>query len=288
MTTDVIITGVGCPIPSATDAGPGVLIRHRTDEGIETHLQFDAGRATTMRLIAAGSSPMQLDALFLTHHHSDHCVGLADIVLTRWVMDRHDSIGPLTIVAPRGPSSEFAARVIDSWDADLNVRRQHTGRTTVPTPDVEVFVVPDEPTEVWSNGIVRVLAGQVRHEPVESAVGYRIETPDGIVAISGDTLVCNEVAALAAGADVLVYEALRFSAFDQLPEHRRFILDYHADTEAIGVQAATLGVPTLVLTHLIPPPTTEADRQTFADDIRAGGFNGELIVAHDLTTVTIE
>jgi ribonuclease Z len=105
--------------------------------------------------------------------------------------------------------------------------------------------------------------------------------------ITGDTLVCDEVAELAAGCDVLVYEAMRFEPIERLPEHRRFILDYHADTRLIGRQAAELGVPILVLTHLIPAPATDAARQAFVDDVRAGGFQGELIVADDLTSVTL-
>jgi len=132
-----------------------------------------------------------------------------------------------------------------------------------------------------------VLAGRVRHEPVRPAVGYRVETPDGVVVVSGDTVVCDEVADLAAGTDVLVYEAMRFSEVRALSEERRFILDYHADTVAIGRQAEDLGVSRLVLTHLIPPPRSEADEQAFEDDVRSGGYTGDVVVARDLTAVTL-
>ncbi len=87
--------------------------------------------------------------------------------------------------------------------------------------------------------------------------------------------------------DVLVYEAMRFSFFDGMPERRRFVTDYHADTPLIGKQAAELGVATLVLTHLIPAPATKAEKQLFVDDIRSGGYEGEVIVADDLDTVAI-
>ncbi|MCP5025453.1 MAG: MBL fold metallo-hydrolase [Actinomycetia bacterium] len=282
MTTNVIITGTGCPIPTPGRAGPGVLVTYGN-----THLQFDAGRSTVLRLTEAGSSPGQLSALFLTHHHSDHVTGVADLVLTRWVMDRTDNIADLPIVSPQGPSSHFVERLLDIWDDDLAVRRQHTGRESLPGYQNLSYPVPDHPAEVWRAGEVVVKAGQVRHEPVPRAVGYRIETPDGVVVISGDTLVCDEMAELAEGADVLVYEAMRFSAFDGLPPSRTFVLDYHADTTAIGPQAMALDVPTLVLTHLIPPPRTEAEKEPFAADVRAAGYTGELIVADDLTMVTL-
>jgi ribonuclease Z len=280
--TTITITGTGCPIPSADRAGPGVLVRHG-----ELALQFDAGRSSVQRLAQCGVSPGALTAVFLTHHHSDHLTGLQDIVLTRWVMDRRQTAPPLPIVAPNGPSAEFATRMLDVWRNDIAVRNKHTGRDTQPELEIIGFELPKQPTTVWSAGEIRVSAMQVRHEPVYSAVGYRIDTPDGRVAITGDTLVCDEVAALAEGADVLVYEAMRFELIERLPEHRRFILDYHADTRLIGRQAAELGVRTLILTHLIPEPRTPAERRAFVDDVRSGGFEGELIVADDLTTVEI-
>ncbi len=281
MTTTVTITGTGCPVPDAERAGPGVLVTYG-----DVHLQFDAGRATVMRLLGAGSSPGQLSAVFLTHHHSDHTTGLQDVVLTRWVMDRSDRLDALPIVAPEGPATRFAKRMLDVWDDDLEVRQEHTGRTRRPALVVDGFPNPDGLIEVWRGGDVVVKAGQVRHEPVPLAVGYRVETPDGVVAISGDTLVCPEVAALAEGADVLIYEALRFAAIpDEAPN--AFIKDYHADTAAIGEQLASIEVPTLVLTHLIPPPRNEADEKLFHDDVRDGGYEGEIIVARDLTSVTI-
>jgi ribonuclease Z len=250
-------------------------------------LQFDAGRSTVQRLAGAGLWPTDLDALFLTHHHSDHVVGLADLVLTRWVMDRSDTTPPLPIIAPRGPSSRFAAHVLEGWQDDIDVRRSHSRRSTVPAVDVTSFAPIAEPTEVWSGADARVMAASVRHEPVEPAVGYRIETPHGVVAISGDTRVCDEVAALADGASVLVYEAMRFEPIETLPEHRRYILDYHADTRLIGAQARDLGVETLVLTHLLPVPESAADSEAFERDVRAAGYTGRVLVANDLDSVVL-
>jgi len=277
MTTEVVITGTGNPGPSADRAGPGVLVRYG-----DMTLQFDAGRSTVQRLAGANVWVPELTAFFATHHHSDHLVGLPDLVMTRWVMDRVDAKSPLPIVVPSGPCESFINRMLNPWDHDLAIRREHSGRPTTPGFELITFDRPDAPTEVWSQGDVRVLASGVRHEPVGPAVRCRIETPDGVVAITGDTLVCDEVAVLAEGADVLVYEAMQFDAIRAGPKPRHFILEYHADSRLIGAQAAELGVSTLMLTHLIPDPTTEAERQVFVDDIRQGGYEGELFVCDDL------
>ncbi len=256
-------------------------------------LQFDAGRSTVQRLTAAGVRTEELSAFFATHHHSDHLTGLQDLVLTRWNMDRRDRAVPLPIVVPDGPCVDFVNWMLEPWVHDVEVRRQHSGRTTAPQYALEAFAVPgrDELVEVWSESDgddnVRVLAGQVRHEPVSPAVGYRIETPEGVIAITGDTKVCPEVARLADGADVLVYEAMRFSVIKSENLGRDFVTDYHADTTLIGAQAEELGIPTLVLTHLIPGPTTPEEKQLFADEVRAGGYTGELIVADDLFSHTL-
>jgi len=282
MSTSVTITGTGCPIPDANRAGPGALVRHD-----DLRLQFDVGRSTVQRLAGANVWIPSVDGVFITHHHSDHLTGLTDLVLTYWTMDRTDSRPALPVVAPAGPSAEYVSTLLDGWENDVAVRQAHAKRESRPAIDLISFEVPETPTEVWRHGDVVVTAGPVRHEPCPLAVGYRVDTPDGSVVITGDTRVCDEVAVLAEGADVLVYEAMRFEFFEQLPEHRRFVTDYHADTRLIGAQAAELGVSTLILTHLIPAPNNDAAKQLYIDDIRKGGYEGELVVADDLATCAV-
>lgn len=282
MSTSVTITGTGCPIPDGNRAGPGVLVRCD-----DLRLQFDVGRSTVQRLAGANVWIPSLDAVFITHHHSDHLSGLADLVLTYWTMDRTDARPALPVIAPDAEAAEYVSTLLDGWENDIAVRASHAGRSSRPAIDLMSFEIPDVPTEVWRRGDVVVSAGQVRHEPCPNSVGYRIDTPDGSVAITGDTRVCDEVATLAEGVDVLVYEAMIFEFFERLPERRRYVTDYHADTRLIGAQAAELGVSTLVLTHLIPAPSSNAEKQVFIDDIRNGGFEGQLVVADDLYTCSV-
>lgn len=282
MTTHVIVTGTGTPLATHDRAGAGALIRYG-----DTHMQFDAGRGTVARLLGAESSPALLTALFLTHYHSDHVVGLQDLVLSHWTMDVYDEADELPIYAPNGPTIDFCESMLDIWETDLAVRSLHNMRAPEPKIDIRGFDAPQVPTEVWSSGDVRVLANEVRHEPIVNAVGYRVETPDGVIAISGDTTVCNEVAALCHGADVVIYEAMRMDVIARRPKDKQYIMEYHSDTRLIGKQMAELDVPKLMLTHLIPAPHTPEDEQLFIDDVREGGYEGEIMVCRDLDTAVL-
>jgi len=73
----------------------------------------------------------------------------------------------------------------------------------------------------------------------------------------------------------------------QRPPDKQYIMHYHADTRLIGKQAAELGVPTVMLTHLIPSPATPEGKQAFVDEVREGGYEGTIMVCDDLDTVTI-
>jgi ribonuclease Z len=253
-------------------------------------LQFDAGRGTVMRLTDLGVAAHRLSAVFLTHVHSDHLVGLADVAMTRWIQQTLHPSGPLTVVAPDGAAATFARRMLDAYADDIAVRMAHV-QPNPPGVDVVAFATPTEPTTVWRthDGTITVEAVAVHHEPVEDAVAYRVTTPAGVVVVSGDTRVCGEVEALSTGADVLVHEACRTAAMQASIAGTPFerIFDYHADTVALGGLAARAGVGHLVLTHLIPAPTTSAHEAAFEHDVRAGGYDGPLTVGHDLLTIEL-
>ena len=284
MTTIVTVTGTGLPPIEPGRAGAGCLVQYQDQAaGRSVALQFDAGRATALRLAEAGQHPAGLDAVFITHHHSDHVTGVVDLVFTAWV-NRPESVN-LSFVAPDGPSIRFLERMLEPYDEDLAVRVAHTGRA-YPTPGITGFTAATEPQVVWEDQEVgvRVLSRSVNHHPVDPAVGYRVETPDGVVVISGDTRVCDEIEDFATGCDVLVHEAFftdEFVAMSGDPS-ARVIGDYHADTTALGVMCHRAEPAMLMITHMAPPPRSAADRQRFEDAIRSGGYQGPVIVCNDL------
>ncbi len=278
----VILTGTGVPHPAPGRAGAGVLVRSG-----DIALQFDAGRGTVMRITEAGVTPLDVTAQFVTHYHSDHVIDLPDVAMTRWIMQRLKTTGPLLIVTPNGPAKEFVDHMFDPFVDDIHVRMEHVD---VEPPKIEVvsFDAPNEPTVVWESQDRKVIVSAigVRHEPVRDAVAYRVDTPDGSVVISGDTRACREVFELAKGAQIVIHEACRRTAMAASIKDTPFetIFDYHADTVEIGRLAAEYEVPHLVLTHLIPNPSDESQESKFESDVRQGGYTGRVTVGRDLMT----
>lgn len=282
MTTEVVLTGTGIPHPTPGRAGAGTMVRSG-----DVVLQFDAGRGTVMRMAEAGVRPHDLAALFLTHVHSDHVIDVADVAMTRWLEDQLAFCGPLPIVTAKGTTEPFLAALLSSFAEDIAVRMAHV-QDHPPEITVSTFTASPHPQMVWSSpdDTVTVSAVRVHHEPVD-AVAYRVDTPDGAIVVSGDTRVCDEVAELARGATILVHEACRATALAPMIAGTMFekVFDYHADTIALGAMAQLSGVPHLVLTHLIPSPTTAAEEAAFAEDVRRGGYAGVISVGFDLLRV---
>ncbi len=80
----VVLLGTGSPIPDANRAGPSTLLK--AGEGGREHVLVDAGRGCVMRMAAAGSMPILLQGLLVTHLHSDHLTDLNDVITTQWIM----------------------------------------------------------------------------------------------------------------------------------------------------------------------------------------------------------
>ena len=283
--TVVTLTGTGVPLPSPGRAGAGTLVQFG-----EIALQFDAGRGTVLRLTEAGVRTSALAAQFVTHVHSDHVADLADVVMTRWISPEVSPAVPLPLIAPEGSTARFVRRMLDAYDDDIALRVEHV-QPAPPVLDLRAFEPSAEPAPVWTSddGAVVVDAVGVHHEPVTGAVAYRVTTPTGVVVISGDTRVCDEVEQLSAGADVLVHEACRTTPMRDLIAGTQFehIFSYHADTVPLGALTERAGVGHLVLTHLIPPPADDDAVAAFASDVRDGGYTGRVTVGTDLLRVEI-
>ena len=270
----VIVLGSGTPNPDPDRAGSAVAVVDGDD-----WVLVDCGRGATLRATTAGLDLTGLAGVFLTHHHSDHISDLATLAIARWAAG---AVTPLVVHAPAGPACSFASRCLDAFDDDCFRRQAAPAVGPRPTIAVRPFEPIDDVTTVCASDGWIIRTALVDHHPIEPAVGYRVECGGTIVMISGDTCVCGGVRALAAGAHVIVHEAL---LADRVSPG---LLDWNAGAESVGALAAMIRPQTLALTHLIPAPASAADEQAYLDDVRRGGFAGRALVARDLVRIEID
>ncbi len=273
MTIEVTLLGTGNPLPDPARAGAATLVR----VGGQT-LLFDAGRAVCMRMAAAGALPVMLDAVILTHLHSDHICDLGDVITTQWVMSPVPKT--LRIFGPVG-TQEVVDGCMAMLRSDVGYRRAHHEDLNW-DPQLEVTEIgPD-----WAlDGEVRIAAAATDHRPVEPTLAFRIDNEGQSAVIAGDTIPCAGLDALCQGADIYVQTVLRDDLVNLVPMQRfRDTADYHSTLEQAAQTAARCGVRTLVLTHQIPtPPPGAADEWTA---IARTHFDGEIVFGEDLTKIT--
>jgi len=277
---DVVTLGTGSPIPDPSRAGAATLVR-----AAGATILVDCGRGVCMRLAAAATVPPMLDVLLLTHLHSDHTTDLNDVITTRWVMSPVEA--PLPIVGPPGTAA-LVDRTLAMLSDDVRYRLDHHADLDW-SPSCRVTEVVDG--LAWESDGVRVLAAPTDHRPVAPTVGYRVEATaadgtTGVAVLAGDTVPCDGLDRLCADADVYVQTVVRTDLVRAVPSARfQDILDYHSSCEDAGRTAARAGVRTLVLTHPVPPPAPGSDGDWVAQ--AAAHFDGEVVLAHDLWSITL-
>jgi ribonuclease BN (tRNA processing enzyme) len=271
----VVMLGTGNPNPDPLRSGPAVaVIAHG-----KVYL-VDAGAGVVRRASAAhaaGVAELTMPALnrvFITHLHSDHTLGLPDLMLSPWVLDRSD---PLTVYGPPGTAA-MVDHLTQAYSADIDNRLhglEPINKTGWNTKAVEIA-----PGVVYRGDGMTVTAFAVRHGNWEHAYGYTFQTAERRIVISGDTTPSAEIVAQCHGCDVLVHEVYSVAGFKTRPKDWQ---NYHAHSHTSTAQLAAIAKQAkpklLVLYHQLYWGTTDID---LLREIRAAGYTGPVVSAHDL------
>ncbi|MEY2563506.1 MAG: hypothetical protein QOH88_1699 [Verrucomicrobiota bacterium] len=246
--------------PYLVDFGPGVVRR--------ANAAFRKG--------VSGLALAKLKTAFLTHLHSDHTVGYPDLILTPWVMRRKE---PLEVFGPAGLKA-MTDHILLAYREDIDLRingLEHGNQTGYKVNAHEI-----KPGVVYKDDNVTVKAFPVHHGSWKEAYGYRFETPDKVIVISGDCSPSPSVIENCDGCDVLLHEVYSQTGYDESEaDWRKYITSFHTSTKELAELATKAKPKLLVLYHQMLFGGPKDTEEGLLQEIRQH-YPGKVVSAHDL------
>ncbi|MEI9992370.1 MAG: MBL fold metallo-hydrolase [Rhizomicrobium sp.] len=285
----VLLVGTGTPLPDVARAGPSTLI------AAGSHLYLvDAGVDSARNLLLWKVPLDRIDGVLITHLHSDHIGGLAEIRLQTWVAGRK---APLKVYGPPG-IERVVAGFNEAYALDDGYRTKHHGAAMLPPEGallvaVPVIIPPDAKTAPVFDALgLKVTAIRVKHEPANPAYGYRFDFDGRSVTVSGDTIYDEDLAHAANNTDVLVHEGLAPELVGIMesemlaagrPRPAKIMHDipgYHTSPVDAARIANMAHAKLLLFTHLLPILPNEIAVRAFLKGVDAVRPDG-VTVGHD-------
>lgn len=269
----VTLLGTGTPGPRSNRFGASTLV-----QAGGLNLIFDAGRGNTTRIHQSGLTAGKIDATFLTHFHSDHVNGLADLFLTSYITVPY--IGgrktPFQLYGPPG-TQQLADGVLmaHQWDIDTRILDEQ-----VPAEAVKIDVHEADEGVIFDQNGVTVTVFPVHHgDNIANAVGYRVDYGDKSVLLSGDTTFDENIMKFGKDTDLVIHEVGMATAELQQQESTARVLAHHTSPEDVGRVFTEAAPDYAVYTHLVMmgnPPIEELIQRTRTT------YDGPLVIGSDL------
>ncbi len=273
--TRIVMLGSGTPNPEPDRSGPALLIVARG-----TPYAVDAGPGLVRRAQQAtldgipGTDPARITVAFLTHLHSDHTVGLPDLIHTGRIAGRR---GPLQVIGPPG-TRRMVDHLTEAWREDIRIREGGLEPSKGPWWRTEGRDV--RPGVVWRDSNLTVTAFAVPHANWPLALGYRVEAADRVIVVSGDAQPSDAVVEACNGCDVLIHEVYSLERWKQrTPDWQAYHAGAHTSTAELAALATRARPKLLVLYHQL---LWGATHEALVAELRAAGYAGAVVSARDL------
>lgn len=244
--TKLVMLGTGTPFADPNRSGPSLAIVVNDQSYIVDCGPGVVRRASSMSNTFPALAASQLKRLFITHLHTDHTVGYTDMIFTPAVLDRNE---PLIVYGPKGVRS-MTHHLLKAYKEDIAIRVNGLEMGNASAYKVDVHEI--EPGLVYQDELVKVFAFRVDHGSWKHAFGYRFETPDKVIVISGDATYSPALIENAKNCDILVHELFSQIGLDKREERwKRYHSTFHTSPSQVAEIANTVKPKLLVLTHLL-------------------------------------
>jgi ribonuclease BN (tRNA processing enzyme) len=281
--TQVVLLGTGNPPADPDRSGPATAV---VVNGAAYLVDFGAGVVRRAKSAAVDKGipalePVNLRVAFVTHLHSDHTVGYPDLMLTPWVIGRRV---PVEVYGPSG-IEQMTEHLLEAYRADFETRKRDRGLYKVGAfPEAHGANAHEiRAGVVYKDANVTVTAFPTKH--AMESYGYRFDTADRSIVISGDTNPTQATIDACRGCDVLVHEVLTLEWLAKRPDFHNYAAQHHTTTTQL-IELATKAKPRLlVLYHasLSLRPAVDAERSTPAALLREmSAYSGHVVVGRDL------
>lgn len=278
-TITVTLLGTGNPEPE-----PGRFSASTLVEAGGMRFLFDAGRGAAIRLYQLGVPLGSLKAVFLSHLHSDHVVGLPDVWLMGFINPAFGARkGQLDVVGPQG-TANLVEHLSLAYEADVKIRIED--QAVDPANTRMTAREFDGDGVVFEKDGVKITAFTVDHgEHVKPAVGYRIDYRGRSVLLSGDTRFDSNVVKMGQGVDLLVHEVAEAPQASKSIPWVKDILAHHVTAQEAGRVFSLTKPKMAAYTHLVLlrvpqlPPVSVGELE--AETRKT--YQGPLVVGEDLT-----
>jgi len=285
----LVLLGTGTPQPDPDRSGPATAV---VVNGSAYLVDFGPGviRRAAAAMLDKGVSeldPVNIRTVFVTHLHSDHTAGYPDLILTPWTMGRST---PLEVYGPSG-LRKMTEHILAAYGEDVSIRRD--GMEKESPEGIKVNVHEIKQGVVFKDENVTVTAFPTKHGEWESSFGYRFDTRDRSIVISGDTTPRDETIKACNGCDILLHEATteKYLKNPMRPNRqgydiKTYVSKYHTTTTQLAELASKAKPKLLVLYHntITLRPDKRPMASTPEDLLReiTSRYQGKVVVGRDL------
>ena len=284
------LAGTGAPFPDINRVGPCIVV----EAGGRLYI-IDAGPGSARNIGLMGFDIAKVEAILLTHFHSDHIADLGEMMLQRWAGGSNAK--PVDVIGSKGVETVVEG-FNHAYSLDAGYRVAFHGAATVPLSGAGGTARPfslssaeEESVVLVDEGGVKITAFKVNHSPAYPAVGYRFDYKGRSLVVSGDTVPCQSLKKQSQGVDVLFHEAQQPSMIKMIhdqaglspnPSLAKITADipgYHTAPEEAAKIAREASVKHLVLYHILPPLPPVLNHMFLGDTAKY--YNGPITLAVD-------